>query len=219
MLNETMWGMGTVCYQIIFSNMGYEQYAAITIVKTFENITFCFFVGLCNACCVMVGKSVGSGEIDIAVRNTKRFNVILPIVSVILGTAVILARGPLVSIFNLGQQVSQSTLEIAKNIVIIYGLWIAVRNIPFLLVVGVFRSGGDTVIGMKWEIIVLWCFAVPVTFICAYVLHLPFLAVYVAMYLCEDIPKCIIFIRHYLSGKWIKPVTEAGMRGLQEYCE
>lgn len=216
-LNETLWGLGTVCYNIIFSNLGYEQYAAITIVKTFENIFFCFFIGLCNACLVITGKSIGSGLIREAVRDTKRFNIIMPIVSLAVGAIAIVFRAPLVSVFNLGQQVSAQTLSIAEGIIMIYGAWIAMRNISYLLVVGVFRAGGDTVVGMKWELIILWLFSIPLTFLCAYVFKLPFFAVYAVMYLAEDIPKSIIFTIHYFSGKWIKPVTDIGKRGLEEY--
>lgn len=215
--NETMWGLGTVCYNVIFSNMGYEQYAAITIVRTFENITFCFFIGLCNACCVMVGKSIGSGEIREAIRDSKRFNILMPTMSFIIGALVILLRCPLVSIFNLGQKVSAETLAIAESILILYGLWVAFRNVGYILIVGIFRSGGDTATGMKWEMPILWFFAIPVTYIAAYVLHLPFLAVYVIMYLCEDVPKIIVFTRHYILGKWIKPVTPDGVRGLEQF--
>ncbi len=218
-INETLWGLGTVLYNIIFSNLGYEQYAAVTIVKTFENIVFCFFIGLCNACCVMVGKSVGSGQIREAIRDSKRFNILMPIMALMLGAAVIIFRAPLVSLFNLGQQVSGETLEIAQNILIIYGAWAAVRNISYLLVVGVFRSGGDTATGMKWEIIILWLFALPITFITAYVLKAPFLVIYITMYLCEDIPKSIIFLIHYFKGKWLKPVTDEGILGLREFCD
>jgi len=217
-VNETLWGLGTVCYNIIFSNMGYEQYAAITIVRTFENIVFCFFIGLCNACCVMVGKSIGSGKIREAIRDSKRFNIVMPIMALVLGGAVILLREQLVSLFNLGQQVSANTLMIAQNILIIYGVWIAARNVSYLLIVGIFRSGGDTSTGMKWEMPILWLFAIPLTFVAAYVINLPFLAVYAIMYLCEDIPKIIIFFRHYFKGKWIKPVTDEGVRGLEEFC-
>ncbi len=217
MLNETMWGLGTVTYNIIFSNLGDEAYAAITIVKTFEQITFCFFIGLCNACCVMLGKAIGAGEILRGVRDAKRFNVIMPITSLIVGALVIIFRSPLVSLFNIGEQVSAHTLELAEWILIIYGVWIAVRNTPYLLVVGVFRPGGDTMMGMKVELLVLWAFAVPLTAVAAFVLKLPFLAVYAIMYLLEDIPKAIIFIRHYISNKWIIPVTEAGRLALKEF--
>ena len=216
-LNETMWGLGTVVYNIIFANIGHEEYAAITIVRTFENLLFCFFIGICNACCVMVGKEIGSGEIREAVRDTKRFNIIMPILSVASGIIAIALRTPLVSLFNIGEQVSAYTLGIAEYIIIIYGVWIAVRNIPFLLIVGVFRPGGDTTTGMKWEIFILWLFAIPVTAIMAYLVKLPFLAVYATMYLCEDIPKSIIFMIHYFKGKWIRPVTSEGRAALEEY--
>ena len=216
-LNETMWGLGTVVYNVIFSNMGYEEFAAITIVRTFENLLFCFFIGICNACCVMVGKEIGSGEIREAVRDTKRFNIIMPILSVASGIIAIALRSPLVSLFNIGDQYSAHTLGIAEAILIIYGVWITVRNIPFLVIVGIFRPGGDTTTGMKWEIFILWLFAIPVTAIMAYFVKLPFLAVYATMYLCEDIPKAIIFMIHYFSGKWIRPVTKEGRAALEEY--
>lgn len=213
-LNEAMWGMGTVAYQIIFANMGHEEYAAITIVKTFENFSFCFFMGLCNACSVMTGKAIGSGEIREAIRDSKRFVVLFPFVSMIVGAAVILLRSPLVSIFNMGSNISDYTIETAKWVLVIYAVWITVRNIPYLTVVGIFRSGGDTTMGMIVEILVLWCFSVPMTYLAANVWGLPFLAVYAIMYLCEDIAKTVYFLLYWRSGKWIKPVTEVGKRGL-----
>ena len=219
MVNESLWGLGTVCYNIIFSNMGYEQFAAITIVRTFENITFCFFIGICSACSVMVGKAIGSGEIREAIRDSKRFNIIMLSTAFVLGIAIIILRAPLVSLFNLGQQVSQSTLLIAQSILIIYGVWAPMRNVAYILIVGIFRPGGDTATGMKWEMPILWLFAIPATFVAAYVLHLPFLAVYALMYLCEDIPKIFIFYRHYFKGKWIRPVTDEGIRAFEQFCE
>ena len=215
-INETMWGMGTVAYNIIFSNIGYEEYAAITIVKTFENLSFCFFMGLCNACCVMVGKSIGAGEIREGIRESKRFMILMPTASALVGSLIILFRVPLVSIFNLENNISEYTITTAQYIMIIYAVWAIVRNIPYLTVVGIFRPGGDTAMGMIVEICALWLFAVPMTFLAANVWHLPFLVVYATMYLCEDIPKSIYFLIYWYSGKWIRPVTEAGRSGLKE---
>ena len=216
-LNESTWGLGTVTYNAIFANIGHAEYAAITIVRTFENILFCFFIGACNACCVVIGKEIGSGEIREAIRDSRRFNIIMPILSVVIGAIAIIFRAPLVSLFNIGNQVSDYTLTIAQSIIIIYGLWITVRNVPFLLIVGIFRPGGDTTTSMKWEIFILWFFAIPITAVAAYVLKLPFLAVYVIMYLFEDIPKVLIFFPHYFKNKWIRPVTEAGVKALEDY--
>lgn len=216
-VNETMWGLGTVAYNAIFANIGHQEYAAVTIVKTFENFAFCFFLGLCNACCVMVGKSIGAGDIREGIRDSKRFMALFPLVSVVVGAAVILLRAPLVSVFNLGENISQYTIETAQWVLVIYSVWIIVRNVPYLTVVGIFRPGGDTAMGMIIEIGALWCFSVPITFLAANVWHLPFLTVYAIMYLCEDIPKAIFFYLYWRSGKWIRPVTEAGVQGLKEF--
>ncbi len=216
-INETMWGLGTVAYQAIFSNIGFEEYGAVTIVKTFENFAFCFFLGLGNACCVLVGKSIGSGEIREGVRDSRRFMYLFPFVSIVIGGAIILLRQPLVSVFNLGSNISEYTINTAEWILVIYGAWIIVRNVSYLTVVGIFRPGGDTKFGMIIEIFVLWLFAVPMTFIAANVLHLPFLWVYVVMYICEDLPKLFIFVPYWISGKWIKPVTAAGQNGLATF--
>ncbi len=216
-INETMWGLGTVAYNVIFSNIGYEEFGAITIVKTFENFAFCFFLGLGNACCVLVGKSVGAGEIREGIRNSKRFMTLFPIVSLIIGGVIILLRQPLVSVFNLGSNISEYTINTAEWILVIYGVWIIVRNVSYLTVVGIFRPGGDTTFGMVMELLVLWCFAVPMTFAAANILHLPFLLVYIVMYLCEDLPKLFIFTFYWISGKWLKPVTQAGHIGLENF--
>ncbi len=216
-VNETMWGSATVTYNIIFANMGFEEYSAITIVRTFENFSFCFFLGVCNACCVLVGKSIGAGEIREGIRDSKRFMAIFPVISIIVGGAIILLRQPLVSIFNLGANISQYTIETAEWILVIYGVWIIIRNIPYITIVGIFRPGGDTKFGMLIEIFALWCFSVPMTFIAANVLHLPFLAVYAIMYICEDLPKSIVLIFYWISGKWIRPVTPVGQAALEEF--
>ena len=37
-INEMLWGAGTFTLNVIYSNLGYEYYAAMTILKTFDNL-------------------------------------------------------------------------------------------------------------------------------------------------------------------------------------
>lgn len=215
--NEGMWGLGTVLFQIIYANLGYEYYAAVTILRTFENIAFVFFVGLCDACSVMVGKSIGSGRIRRGVTDARRFTLLLPAVSVVLGWVIILCRRQLIGIFNLGGTITETTLQTAMTLLLIYGIHIGVRNVGYVQVVGIFRSGGETVKGVVYDLIALWGVSLPVTFLCAYVWKLPFPAVYWIMYLCEDWPKAILCLRYFRTLRWIKPVTREGVLGLEEY--
>ncbi len=210
MLNEFLWALGTMCYNIIYGRMGYQHYTAITIFKTVEGIAFVFFVGLCNACCVMVGKSIGAGRTEEAYQDATRFSVLVPLVSVFVGIAFILLRAPIISIFNADGLLSDVTISSAMGVMLIYGLIIPFKNIPYIQIVGVFRSGGDTLTGMKYDLACVWLIALPLTAFSAFVLKLPFLAVYTIMVVGEDLVKTILCIRRFISKKWIKPVTEQG---------
>ena len=216
-LNESLWGLGTVIFNVIFSNLGYEYYAAVTIHKTFENIAFVLFVGFCNACCIMVGKSVGAGKVERAVMDSRRFAMIIPFVSLLAGAVIILLRAQLVSVFNMGGNISELTQRTAQTILLIYGLELPMRNIPYIMIVGIFRSGGDTTTGMRLDLFSQWLLSIPATFLAAFVLKLPFVVVYAIMYIFEDYVKSFLCLRHFLSDRWIHPVTEEGKQGYEKY--
>ena len=215
--NETLWGLGTVAYNIIFSNMGYEYTAALSILRTFENIAFAFFVGMNNAACVMVGQDIGRGDIANGVSKSRRFMLLIPLMGTIIGAVVLLLRDQLIGLFNMGNAITDKTLIAARGIMLVYALELTVRNIPYVAIVGVFRSGGDTTKGMKYDLCCLWLISVPITFIGAYILKLPFIAVFALSYICEDYLKSFLCIRYFISNKWIKPVTENGRKGLVAY--
>ena len=215
-INETMWGLGTVCYNIVFSRMSYEYYAAVSIFRTMDGIMFTFFVGLCNACCVMVGKDVGAGRIEEAKLTAKRYSFIVPALSLLTGIAVLILRNPVVSLFSMTDSLSETVRESAAVIIAIYGIEYVMRNIPYIQIVGIFRPAGDSAIGMKLDLLCVWAVALPLTVIAAFVLKLPFWAVFTVMIFTEDSVKVPLCIRRYRSGKWIRPITEAGRAGVTE---
>lgn len=215
--NETLWGGGTFVFNLIYANMGYEYYASITILKTFENLSYVLFIGMCSACSVMVGKSVGMGEIKRGIDDSKRFLTIIPIAAVIIGAAAIVFRSELVSIFDLGNNISELTMETARLLIIVYAAELPVRTLGFTFVVGILRSGGDTLTAAKMDLSSLWLFSLPATLIAAYVLKLPFIACYIVMFLAEDYVKIILCARYYKTRKWIKPVTAEGKQALKEF--
>ncbi|MBR5444784.1 MAG: MATE family efflux transporter [Clostridia bacterium] len=216
-INESLWGLGTFCFNAIFGALGYENYEAVTILRTFEGIAFAFFVGLCNACCVMVGKSVGAGKIERAWQDATRFAVLIPAVGVVLGWVIILFRIPLVNVFNLSGNISETVLYTAQALLVVYALEVPLRNIPYIQIVGIFRSGGDTTTGVAYDLVCLWALSLPVTLITAFVLDLPFVAVFAIMYITEDVIKSFLCLRHFRSARWLRPVTPEGAAGLKAW--
>ena len=137
----------------------------------------------------------------------------------VIGGLTILFRYPLISVFANGSNLSALTLQTALSVTIFCSAEVFFRNISYVQVVGVFRSGGDTLCGMIYDMTSLWLIAIPLTYLAANVLKLPFIAVVAVAYLAEDIPKCIECICHFLSFKWLRPVTEEGRAGLAAYLQ
>lgn len=213
-INESMWGLGTFTYNIIYGNMGYEYFSALTIVRSFENICFVLFIGICSASSVMIGKSIGMGEIKKGIEDSKRFSIIVPVIAAAVSVLIVVFRHQLVSLFNMGSNISQLAIDTAGVMMLIYAIAFPFRMFPYLQIVSIFRSGGDTFTGAKFELICLWLMSVPATLIAVYVFKVPFLVAYAVMYIFEDIPKVICCLKFYFSKKWIKPVTEEGKKAL-----
>ena len=86
-------------------------------------------------------------------------------------------------------------------------MWLPFRNIPYTLIVGTFRAGGDTKIGIVYDMVSLYLLGVPVVAYLGLIARVDFIYLLLAMYLCEDIPKIIFSIRRFISKKWIKNLT------------
>ena len=214
-LNEGVFALGTTVLNIILSNISVDAYAGVTILRTVENLAFVFIVGLCNACSIIVGKSIGSGDIVGAKQDATRFMLIMPLFSIITSTALILLRSPLVSLFTMNGEYTELAISSALFCILIYALDMPLRNIPYLTIVGIFRPGGDPKTGMICDVSALWLISIPLTALLAY-LGVPFWLVFMLMYLSEDIPKSALCIFYFITGKWVHPVTPEGKLALEK---
>ena len=114
----------------------------------------------------------------------------------------------------MGNSISELSVKTAHSLMAVYAVAFPFRIMPYLQVVAIFRSGGDTVTGAKYELFCLWALSVPATLIAVYLFKVPFIVAYIIMYVFEDIPKNIFCMKFYLSKRWIKPVTEEGKQAL-----
>lgn len=212
LFNETLWSIGILGYNMVYGRMGADNYAALTIFRTIENLGYVSFIGMCNASAVLVGKFIGAEDHDEAKHYAGSFMLLVPIMGLCVGTIVLIFAKPILSLFN----VSPSVYQTAHSLLIIYMVDVGLRNIPYASVCGVFRPGGDTKTGMKLDFMGTYLIGLPLVILCAFVFKLPFIPVYIAMLFAEDIPKGFLCIRHYLSYRWIMPVREVSEEALPD---
>ena len=204
-LNEVAWAIGTNIYAMVFARQGEEAYAGYTIFSSIEQIAFVFFVGICHACSIMTGKTIGEGNEGGAYKLAKKFVIMTPIIGIVTGTVLASVRTPLLSLLNIE---TQAAFDLASKLIVIYCLWLPFRNIPYTLIVGTFRAGGDTKIGIAYDMISLYLLGVPVVAYLGLIAKVDFEYLILAMYLCEDIPKIAMSLFRFKSKKWIRNLTD-----------
>lgn len=204
-LNEVAWAIGTNIYAMVFARQGSESYAGYTIFSSIEQIAFVFFVGICHACSIMTGKTIGEGDEKGAYKLAKKFVIMTPIIGIVTGTLLASVRNPLLSLLNIE---TQAAFDLASKLILVYCLWLPFRNIPYTLIVGTFRAGGDTKIGIAYDMISLYLLGVPAVAYLGLIAKVDFVYLIVAMYLCEDIVKIILSMYRFKSKRWIKNLTD-----------
>lgn len=203
--NEVAWAMGTNIYAMVFARQGSESYAGYTIFSSIEQIAFVFFVGICHACSIMTGKTIGEGKNLGAYKQAKKFVIMTPIIGLITGTVLAFVRNPLLSLLEIE---TQGAFDVASSLILLYCLWLPIRNIPYTLIVGTFRAGGDTKIGIFYDCISLYAISIPVVVYLGFFAKVDFVYLIMAMYLCEDIPKTIMSLIRFKNKKWIRNLTD-----------
>jgi putative MATE family efflux protein len=197
-INEVLWSVGFTSYNAVYARIGTDAIAAVNINATIEELMFVFFIGLGNACAVMVGNTIGAGNKNTAFEYGRRF-LILGIATALIGGAVIFSlREVVIHLY----QISPSAANNLHGLMFVFAISAWLKMLNFILFIGTMRAGGDTRYAMFTELFSIWCIGVPVALIGGFVLHLPVYGVY-ALVLLEEAAKAIIVVRRYLSRKWI----------------
>ena len=203
-LNEVIWSFGITTYNAVYARIGTDAIAAININATIEELVFVLFIGLGNACSVMVGNKIGERDRETAFEYSRRFTILAVTLSMIGGVVVIFIRGNVASLYQLSPSATNNLL----NIMLVYSLSIWLRVLNFMLFIGALRAGGDTRYAMFTELFSIWVIGVPAALIGGFVLHLPVYYVY-ALVLLEEAAKAIIIFRRYISRRWINDLVNA----------
>jgi putative MATE family efflux protein len=203
-MNEVLWSLGFSSYYAVYARIGTEAVAAANINATIEELMFVLFIGLGNACSVMVGNKIGEGEKGVAYEYAWRFMIIGVTVAVIGGAIMFSLRERVIGLYD----ISPSAADNLRGLMLVLALSAWLKMLNFILFIGAMRAGGDTRYAMFTELFSVWGIGVPAALIGGFVLHLPVYGVY-ALVLLEEAVKAVIISRRFLSRRWIHDLVSA----------
>ena len=201
--HEIMWVTGVSMYVIIYGRIGTEATAAIQVVKSISNLVFTLVFGLSSGTAAIIGQEIGAGNEE----NAYKYGVELLKVSLVIGTAVALFVCAICPVVLILMKVDSAIYPLARQIVFSEGILIIIKTTGTLFIVGVLRAGGDTLWTMFADLIPLWTFAIPLTYIAGLKFGLPVALVY----LCsgsDELLKMPFCIQRLKSRKWINNLVK-----------
>lgn len=210
-LNEAMYAFAMLFVNMVFGRQGAAAVAALAAYRTIENMVYAFYWGFVNASSVMIGNDIGAGRIRSGIVNSRRFTVMNFITTVIVVLAVYALKSFIVTLFGVGTEVR----EIIYSMLVVMMVMVPLRTCNWMLI-GVYRAGGESKIGFYFEITSIWFVVLPLVLLAGMVWKLAFVWVF-AMSYTDEIAKIGVQLWYMLSNKWIKPVTEEGRAGYEEY--
>lgn len=201
-VNELLWALGLTAYSIAYAQIGTSAVATMQIATTLNNMFMVFCIGLASATAIMIGNKIGANEEDIAIDYSNKIGSVAPLVGLLVGVIVWVLAPQIVRPFNVGNETFKDTVTVLRVMALIS----PIRSYNVVMIVGIFRGGGDTLYSTLVQLGTVWFYAVPIAFLGASVLTLSIVGVYVLI--CTEEFIKIAFERNRLkSGKWIRNVV------------
>ena len=206
MANSVIWGVGFSMYSVILGHLSSDVVAANSLVSVVRSFGTVFCYGVSTASGILLGNVMGSGETEVAREYASKL-IKATVAAGLAGGLVILGITPVILHFA---TLTDTAMYYLKYMLLINSVYIMGTAVNSTIITGFFRAGGDSKFGMICDTIDMWCYAVPLGFLAAFVFKLPVLVVYA--FLCTDeFVKWPWVIKRYKSGKWIKNITRDGL--------
>ena len=212
-LNEVLIGVGNMVINITLGRQSEQVIAALAVFRTLEGLIIGFFAGFANASSVLVGASVGAGELKTAYERAKRLVYMCSGFIMFVDIVLVIIHNPILKAMSL----SGDSLRFGTVLLVIYA-FISVIRMGNWMQNDTYRASGDAVYGTVLEIVFMYVLVLPCVLAAGFWLKLPYWAVFLCCYIDEPI-RYFLMQKHLYSGKWIKPVTEQGIAALPAFRE
>lgn len=201
-LNEVMWGLGTSANTAVLGHMGSAAVAANSVAQVARQLATVVSFGLASAAAIYLGKTIGEKKLDHARACARRF-IVLSVMMGLAGGLIILFVSPIAAA-NLS--LTGTAKYYLKIMFFVMSYFVVAQSFNSTMVVGVFRSGGDTRFGLIMDVASMWGCSILLGALAAFVFHWSVPAVYVLL-MSDELIKIPITAIRYRSFRWLKDVT------------
>lgn len=205
LLTGVAWAIATPLQSAILGHVSSIAIAANSVSSTFYQYIKVIALAMSSASMVVIGKTVGSGDIEGAKAGAHSLEIIDLLIGFALAGLLFALRRPLLSLYTL----TPETLELAGDLISLMCIVMIFMSYEVTVLFGTIRGAGDTKFASFMNIFFVWTISLPLAYLSAFVWKWNVVAI-VACIQSDQAIKCIpAFIRLHLSkDKWIHKLTK-----------
>lgn len=203
-INEVMWSIAVSIQAAVLGHITYsagDPVAANSIASMVQQLSTVIIFGIANASAIIIGKSIGSGNLERAQTEARTLKYLSYVVGVMACAVILILKNFVIDFYTIPNE----TKVLANQLMIAIAFITIFVSVSSTAIVGILRGGGDTRFCLAEELTTLWFVATPLAILGA-LLKLPVPAVLILMKIDEPV-KGIISVIRINSGKWIKSLT------------
>lgn len=201
---DAQWALIGVIKAAIIGRLGATFMAANSIGNASVTLGTLFAFSLAGGACVAIGKAVGAGDREKAIRWSGKIQKMFLVIGIAVAILLFLLRRPFVSLY--GSSSDPAVASLAADLVAIVAVTLIGTCYHASCFIGINRGGGDSQFVFTVDMICGWLVVLPATLIAAFVLDFPPVLVFLATRI-DQCFKWIVALLRLRSGKWIRNVT------------
>lgn len=202
LVNDLSWTVAFSMYSVILGHMNADVVAASSVATTVRDLCTIVCFAISSGVSVMLGIEIGEGRMEDAKKDARRSCLLTFAVGVMTGLVVLAMRPFVFHFFDLTARAN----SYLSTMLLISSYYVIGQAMNTLIIVGIFRAGGDSKFGMICDTITMWCVSLPLGFLSAFVFKLPPMVVYFILCL-DEFWKIPVVYKHYKNYKWLRDIT------------
>jgi putative MATE family efflux protein len=201
-MSSSIWGLATSAQTAILGRLGSDTIAANSIATTIFQVVSVVGYGSANASGVIIGKTVGEGDIPRVKTYSKTLQIIYLIIGAASGVVLFFSQDLIISLYS----ITPETEALARQFIGILSITVVGTSYQVACLTGIVTGGGDTRFVLINDLIHQWLIVIPGAFLSAFVFHAPIWVTFLCLK-SDQILKCFVAVVKVNRYRWIRVLT------------
>jgi len=203
-LSGALWGVAQTAQTAILGHISKSVIAANSIASVVFQIFAVFGMACANAASVTIGKTIGSGRMDLVRPYSRSLQRIFLAIGLVSGALLFLFKDVIVDLYN----VTEETRRLAVSFLTVLSVTTVGTCYEYPVESGIIGGGGDTKYAAICDNTFMWLFTIPSAMLSAFVFKFPPVVTFIFLK-ADQILKCIPNAIKCNRYRWMRDLTRA----------